>query len=1294
VAKVLEFRTHAITAAKPPSDTVAPEPPHVAPVPSPATAVTPFSEPPPDHAARLRALTADRSFLVEAPAGSGKTGLLIQRYLRLLDTPQVTDPEQVLALTFTNKAAAEMRERVLRQLRDAASGQPCGHSDFERTTRALAEQVLERNRSLGWRLLEEPQRLNLRTIDSLCAQIVRSLPLLSGGSGLASTPDAEPLFRVAAQRMLQHLGDPESRLTAALDTVLLHRDANLGDVENLLVAMLPMRDQWRSLIPPDIAQLSDETMDREVRPKIEHALSKIVCSLLSDVERAIPGDLLQRMVHLAEELAHRSGYDAPHSSMKLCGGRHAVPLAQVEHLEHWLALRMLVMTQSGLRSPKGISGKNLGIDLALSRERDPQRDTLKKLVQDLHDHVSRSAIEAALQSLTTMPPAAYTDEQWHVTKAMLRVLRQALDDLHAVFAEHRACDFAEQSLRARDALHAAGPAGTTAALGLDLQHLLVDEMQDTSIAQYDLLDLLTTGWDGSSRTLFLVGDPKQSIYIFRQARVERFLRIMGERALNGVPLDVLSLTANFRSQPELVARFNDDFSALFPADTSSRQATHAEPERLQLAGEAHFAAASPMAQRTAPAGSGSQWHAQLLPYESDIARKQSREREHRTQEAAEIRAIVEAWRSKPLPTERGTLADGRPKPWSIAILVRSRGHAGPILAELRRATADCPAIPYRGVDLERLNERPEVLDLLALTRALLHPADRVAWFALLRAPWCGLSLADLHILSGSDDSAWHRRTLHAALGERGDMLSEEGQERILRLWPILQAALAQQGRLPIAEWIERTWRSLGGALPLSNDQQKNADLYLRLLHELEEQNGEVGLAPLERRVGRLFAEASNDPDAVEIMTIHKAKGLEWDIVILPALERRSAMDKPSLLDWMELDLAESSIGALLAPIAGKGDDRSKLNEWVGTIRRRRERAERKRLFYVASTRAREELHRFVFAARTSKGSICCEMGSMLEAIQAVAEPHLLAAERNAGTAMMLQDAVTTDRALDHAPGAATADAEDTGLALAAAADHHQAFTSQGAATDDKMPAGDAPPPRWVLPLDAMETTTCLPKDDAIARPTSGERAFSPELLRRPDGSFADRTFGNVVHAFLDRIATEIASGGDATSLLERLHTWKPAVDAMLRAGGLASAQRSLLAERTLEALRRTLQDSDGVWLLQPHTAAGNEIAAITYSGEERRTLRADRIFQAGETPPSAGEDCLWIVDYKTSTTAGVAVEQFLDHEQTRYTPQLMAYAEVLRGGLPLDRVRLGLYFPLLAQFVWWVPQNGAQENKN
>ena len=160
-----------------------------------------------DLRAREAALDIHRSWIVEAPAGSGKTGLLIQRFLKLLAFGDVQRPGQVLAITFTRKAATELRTRVLEQLSFAAQNGPLPSSagTYGRTTRELACEVLARDRALGWRLLETPHTLQISTIDALCAQIAASRPLLSAGIGqFAPVDDARPLFEEGSDGSLTH----------------------------------------------------------------------------------------------------------------------------------------------------------------------------------------------------------------------------------------------------------------------------------------------------------------------------------------------------------------------------------------------------------------------------------------------------------------------------------------------------------------------------------------------------------------------------------------------------------------------------------------------------------------------------------------------------------------------------------------------------------------------------------------------------------------------------------------------------------------------------------------------------------------------------------------------------------------------------------------------------------------------------------------------------------------------------------------------------------------------------------
>lgn len=1183
---------------------------------------------PPDWQERERALDIRQSWIVEAPAGSGKTGLLIQRYLKLLSDESVEQPEQVLAITFTVKATSEMRERVMAQLESAARADALNtDSGFARETRELAEAVLQRDTLLGWGLLERPRRLNIRTIDSVCGEIARSLPVLSGGGGqLTPVEDPTPMYREAARQTLMLLGGNDAELDAALRTVLLHRDGNLADCERLLMEMLPLRNQWGELVPLlGRTGMNNEFLDRDVLPQLQRALEHAVCAGLTQLSQSVPEDILRELASLAGEMGHAKGYKGEPSPIAMCAGLHAAPRETAEHLEHWRALIHLITTDQG-KWRSGFRSNWLRFEL---EKNDAAR--LKGLVQELQDH---DEVLRAINMVKGLPPAVYPPEQWRVAKALFWVLSRALVELQLVFARRGECDFAEWGLLAQFALRREGAVtDLNAALGMTLQHLLVDEMQDTSTSQYELIELLTQRWDGRSQTVFLVGDPKQSIYLFRQARVERFVRMMQTQMLGDLPLGSLRLTANFRSQSQLVANFNEDFSLLFPRDVNT--ANHEEVPYVE---------AQPVRGASRSGAQSVVWHTQVLGPDED---GKSEKRRQARAEAEQIRAIVEDWRRRPLPK-------GRVEPWKIAVLVRSRNVLGDIVAELKNDAKG--VIPFRAVDIESLGERQEVLDLFALTRALMHPADRIAWLAVLHAPWCGLGLADLHVLAGGDDPIWAERCLEDAIAERGDLLSEESCARLMRVWPVLRATSELRSGLTTAQLVERTWRSLGGDAYLTTAEMMNARRYLQLLDEVEEQSGRMDLILLKRRMDKLFAEAGGGVGAVDLMTIHGSKGLEWDVVIVPGLEKKAQANRERLLNWSEIDPSDAATAHIvLAPIAERGEGSKELNDWLKGIVKAREAAERKRLFYVACTRAREELHLFASPKVTAKGEILRESGSLLATAWPAAERHFVDAvpARKGPANMFVRSLFPEDEDA----------AEDFIGDIAAVAE------------GEVKPAMLKRLPLSFKPVARLAATRKLPY---------GEAAMTPMHFERPEGSLEARAFGNAVHVLIETLTKRLAGGISVESLLREIAGWTPRIAAVLRGEGLPPSVVERLVARVKTGLSNLLKDPEGLWVLEPHQGAMSELA-LTSWGERRSSVRVDRMFLGGRKPLDAGDDCLWIIDYKTATHGREGVDEFLAKEQVKYGAQMEAYARIMTSRVEIGRLRVGLYYPMLARLVWWVP---------
>ena len=266
-----------------------------------------------------------------------------------------------------------------------------------------------------------------------------------------------------------------------------------------------------------------------------------------------------------------------------------------------------------------------------------------------------------------------------------------------------------------------------------------------------------------------------------------------------------------------------------------------------------------------------------------------------------------------------------------------------------------PGERFSAVEIDSLGERPVVGDLVALTRALLHPADRIAWLSLLRAPWCGLTLADLHALVDGD----FNRAIWDILksGEWRTRLSTDGIGRLERLIPVLSDAIDRRGTLAVRRWVEGVWIAMAGPACLeTRTDLEAAAAYLDLLEQ-----SMVGLDIRDERkfaddIARLFAPSDVEAgDGLQLLTVHKAKGLEFDTVILPGLGRRTRTDDQRLLMWLEY-MSSGEPRLLLAPIHKVGGDKDPVYDYLRKVHATKSDQESTRLLYVAATRARRRLH--------------------------------------------------------------------------------------------------------------------------------------------------------------------------------------------------------------------------------------------------------------------------------------------------------------------------------------------------
>jgi ATP-dependent exoDNAse (exonuclease V) beta subunit len=1056
-----------------------------------------------DEHQRQLALNPHESFIVQAPAGSGKTELLTQRFLVLLN--QVNAPEEILAITFTKKASAEMRARIIKTLRKA-SHEPEPTLPHERKTWQLAKNVLKRDQTLHWKLLENPNRLRIQTIDSFNASLIKHLPILSHfGAPPEITDDPFSLYREAVQEFLSHL-EENLAWSDAIAQLLLHRDNNLEKVQDLLVSMLAKRDQWLHYMMIDADEMS-------LRQELEKHLSDVVEDIVSHLEACFPAEHFDELEQLAWFAASSSRAASSAGSSALfedsahigAGSRaksmHGKTVEENDRSADWKMFSKLLLTQD-LTFRKTVD-KRLGFPAPTSAENPEDKALYKAMKQRMETLIqtlsTNEELHLALIELNYAPSDCYQESQWQTLYALYQVLRIVVAQLKVIFRHHGKIDYIEN---AQAALHALGteshPTDLALALDYQIKHILIDEFQDTSNSQYRLIEKLIAGWEShDGRTLFVVGDPMQSIYRFREAEVGLFIRAR-KKGIAQIALQPLTLSVNFRSTPTVVEWINEKFQTLLPSFED--MTTGAVSYSHSIANAKNQAESS---------------FVQACAFADSVM-----------QAEAIVQLIQQNKQNYPNDT--------------IAILVRARTHLGYLIPALKKAN-----LTFRAIDIDPLDSRPVIQDLMALTRAMLHPADRVAWLSVLRAPWCGLSLNDLLTLS----SLPYQPIVD--LIQSSDMqnkLSEDGKDRLTRVAPILATKLADRRRYSLRLWIESTWLSLGGPACLDQSAElEDIEAYFELLIKLDEGGDMINLENLTHEVNKLFSAPNNQADPLlQIMTIHNAKGLEFDTVILPHLERQSPPDEKQLLLWMEKPRENASNALILAPIHATGEESDAIYQHIKKQHAIKNDYEIGRLLYVAATRAKKNLYLLMTKEKMeSLDDIKMRPNSLLKALWPAVK----------------QDVVFVDSSLD-----ATAQPEASAL-------HRK---------QKRLVS------HWENPI----------------RETAKTISFHE---KSPGFSLSQnhaKSVGTVTHKILEQISHQGAAWWQA----KKSHHHELYIKNHLLQQGVSLAAIDSLVKTVLLGIQNTLQDARGQWILSPHAESQSEFALTTFFNNEIKSLVIDRTF--------------------------------------------------------------------------------------
>jgi ATP-dependent exoDNAse (exonuclease V) beta subunit len=519
------------------------------------------------------------------------------------------------------------------------------------------------------------------------------------------------------------------------------------------------------------------------------------------------------------------------------------------------------------------------------------------------------------------------------------------------------------------------------------------------------------------------------------------------------------------------------------------------------------------------------------------------------------------------------------------------------------------------------------------------------------------------------------RPIPEVLAERIGLLSPEGRtaaERVLHAIASAPRLRAAQPSAALSTWLQQVWLLLGGDATVDPTARANVELLFARLDRLPDADADLVGPALDSALKDLKAlpDTEADPDfGVQLMTIHKSKGLEFEVVVVPDLQLEDRKSKPKMLSWLERGLSpdQDSTNAgeltefLVAPIQSKGSGKGSAKEFVDQARKVREQQETRRILYVAATRARDELHLFARPAYKTEKDGSLSLIEPSNSLLATAWPALEDEVRQRFDAWNAEQSTTL----------ASESLELLSLVAAADTNLFQMPSPPKPSRLRRLPPNFSPASQSRLAVERLLAVDSAP-------------AAAP-LYARHEGGLASRALGTAVHTLLQQLA-RLRARSDWPSARAALQQSAPRIHALIRTAGVDPAQAQLLTAEAMRLVLDASNDPNAAWILSPHPGAASEIRWTGVLDDAIHSVQIDRIFQAGATPQSEGQSVWWIVDYKTAHAPPAVSGASPDLKTLRpeYAHQLETYARVLRNLHGADvTVRAGLYYPRMAALDWW-----------
>ena len=1137
-----------------------------------------------DQPARDEALNIQRSYIVQAPAGSGKTGLLTLRFLKLLTVSQ--SPEQIVAITFTRKAASEMRDRIVKTLewtKDLREKNSIPTEGFDHQRFKIAEKVLARDTELNWGLLTSPTRLRIQTIDAFCFHIASKLPILSGLGGNPNiTSELDHCFRDAIANTFRNLESDQS-ISDDIENILVHLDNDFAKIERLLINLLKNRDQWLSYI------LEINNNNDDARFYTERCITELIEESISEVAQELRPYTLILLKLLNFSLTNQKQLEPP---------RHLnadqfseLPGTTIDQVPSWHIIVESLITAKGTwrKSLTKLNGFPSGSDK--DKEHQSMCKNYKSDMLALLEELSeRDDLLINLDYLLMLPSSSITNKHWQFLTSLTRVMAHLGSELLISFRKFGIIDYTEIGAAARSALGTSNePTDLALSLDLSIKHILIDEFQDTSQMQLGILQQLVSGWSvEEQRTLFMVGDPMQSCYGFRNANVGIYLNVQ-QNGIPGLEIHSLKLKTNFRSDKNIVNWVNRHFSTAFPTKSnisrgavpfSYSEAVNILPGKTQISTE-------------------------LISYENTqrIGAKE-----------AEAGKVVEAIQKIQLnySTE------------SIAILVRSRSHLDWIIPELNANNLN-----WLSTDIDRMGSIQLVEDLISLTKALLNPYDRLSWLAILRAPWIGLEIPDLYSIAKNslDKTVW--KSVNNQMATHS--ISSDGRKRLDHFIECISPSMTYRYRTPLRELIQSSWELLRGPAVIKTERELScAEKYFNLLTEHELAGGINDIGFFREQVYESFIPAFNQTDSnaisqpIQLLTMHKAKGLEFDHVIIPGVGNSPGTDNKPLFAWHERLNSKGRARLLISASTEAGADEDKLYQLILHERQHKALLENTRLLYIAITRAKKSVNLLGTLSLNKNQELQIPQKSLLSRLWIELQRESMNFKIEKYNPLIPEHKIQKEKTLPF-PTPLERFKETQGLNL-----------------EEKSHLQNKEQPTRV-----------------VSAPTNQQRE-----------NRLNACAGNLIHEFFDNYT----KNKDGSPLSERISAHRNYWESELKRCDQSQRNINATLEFIGNSIKQTLEDKDLHWIFDNSTKdSHSEFSISTTQNGVLKTYIIDRTF-IDKT------NTRWIIDYKTGSANIDNEENFIQTQSLLHRGQLRYYKNLF-SKLESKSTKIALLFTAIPKLV-------------